>query len=273
MPGTGAFDASPSGCRKYCRAAVRTTIVSWAALGLAPAAIREVVAGALGGWFVVAPFVLAIVLLVVVPYVAFERRFRDGWTKTRTRTVVAGGGSPYRRGPIVAGAVPGAPWFVRAAALTSFSIGQAWLPLASLLAVAVIDAPYVGIGVAMFGVPLVLVLARTWWAGARLLRPDAPSQRAARDAARWLVHVMLPAALASVPLLGYLALRADETPKDGFWLVVACAAGSCVALAHAAFVGRATALAATFLPPAQEREVRATPPLPVWLTRLLERRR
>jgi hypothetical protein len=131
----------------------------------------------------------------------------------------------------------------------------------------------VGLGLAVVLVPVAAVLARTWWAGARLLRPDAASQRSARDAARWLVHVSLPVALASLPLLAYLGLRGDVTPPDGLLLVVACAVTSCVGLGQAALVARATNVAASLLPKPDEQEVHATRPLPLWLDRLLARRR
>ena len=170
------------------------------------------------------------------------------------------------------GADRGAPLLVRVAALASFSIGQVWLPLAAALAIVLVEAPAVGGGLAVLLVPMIVVLARTWWSGARLLRPDAPSQRAARDAARWLVHLTLPVALASVPLLGYLALRADVVQTDGLMLVALCAGASMLGLAHATLVSRATARAATLLHKDEEHDVTQTRTLPAWLERLLARR-
>ena len=240
-------------------------------LGDKPTSLFALFLGAFGGGVLLAPFVVAMLVLVIAPYVAFERRFRDAWTRARKRTAVVGT-SPYRRVTVVTGADRGAPWLVRTAALASLFVGHAWVGLALLLLVVLADAASVGVGLGALLLPLVVVLARTWWSGARLLRPDAPSQRAARHAARWLASVSLPIALASAPLLLYLAARPSPTPIDGVALVALCAASSAVLLGNAALVARATRVAATYLPPDDERAVNATRSLPVWLERLLARR-
>src|SRR5262245_14516418 len=113
------------------------------------------------------------------------------WKRLSTRRMTRGG--PYRRS--VHGVDPQSrgPLVVRAAALSSFFLGGACVPVATMGFAMLVN----GEGWAAVALVPAIVLARVWMAGARLLDPDVESLRSVRNAARLLVHLTLPLAVAS----------------------------------------------------------------------------
>jgi len=209
---------------------------------------------------------LTLLVLVVFPYVAFERRYRRAWRKLATRRAVLKGG-PYRR-TVMGVDPPGrAPLVVRACALACFLLGGGCVPVATIGFSMLVGAQVWGLLVL---VPAV-VLARVWIAGARVLEPDVDALRSVRTAARWLVHLSLPCMIASLPL--WLFVAVIESYREGAQLIVALGAASIVGLAHAALLARATNAAARLLPEDDERDVLVTLAIPSWMNRVLLKRR
>jgi hypothetical protein len=116
-----------------------------------------------------------------------------------------------------------------------------------------------------------LVLLRLWVAGMRLLEPDVESLRSVRDAARVLVHVSFPLALASIPLsvffVGFPVLA-----HEGVALVLALGMFSLVCLAECALLARATTAAARLMPDEAGDRVRAALAIPEWMHRVIARK-
>lgn len=222
----------------------------------------------LAGGLVLVPALLGVVPLVVfvvLPYAAFERRHRKAWRKLAVRR--AGFGGPYRRAAVNVAHGARAPALVRFAALTCFFLGAGTVPFATAAVAALVAGHGAGLALAAPAA----VLLRLWIAGARLLEPDARALRSARAAARWLVHATFLLAAASIPLWLYLAL-VPGVPADGADLVAAAAAAALVGVAECVLLARATAAAARLLPEDDARAVQATPVVPAWMNKLLARK-
>lgn len=208
---------------------------------------------------------LILLLLVALPYSAFERRHRAAWRRLVARRAAHGG--PYRRSLVLASGSKRAPFVVRAAALSCFFLGAASVPVsvAALSTIVFGDAT----GAVLF-IPA-LVLLRLWFAGGRLLEPDVDALRSVRTAARWLVHASLPLALASVPL-SFLVGAFPEAQREGVLLVLVLGAFSLVCLAECALLARASTVAARFLPTEAGDRVRATLAIPAWMHKVIARK-
>ncbi len=217
-----------------------------------------------------------VLLLVVLPYSAFERRHRAAWRKLATRRAARGG--PYRRScersehvsvSLLLGVDPpkSAPLIVRAAALSCFSLGAGCVPVSAIALSMIVLGDAIGIAVL---IPA-LVLLRLWGAGMRLLEPDVDSLRSVRTAARWLVHASLPLALASVPLSFFVGVF-PAAQREGVMLVLALGAFSLLCLAECALLARASSAAARCLPDEAGDRVRRTLAIPAWMHRVIARK-
>jgi hypothetical protein len=207
---------------------------------------------------------LTILVLVALPYVVFERRHRSAWRKLAMRQSTARGG-PYRRSVVGVDFPKRAPLIVRFAALSSFFIGSACVPLATMAFATLVAGEAWVLAVLL---PPAVVLARLWIAGAHLLDPDVDALQSVRNAARGLVHLSLPVFLASVPLWLLLSIAT----QDGAELLVALGIASLFGLGHSRLLARATTSAAHVLPEEAERRVLVTRTIPSWMYKVLQRK-
>ncbi len=119
----------------------------------------------------------------LLPFWVLERRFRVFWAGLPLERVTVRA-APYRGARVIPGHTQRAPALVRWAALSSFFMGQMFIPGILLGLVGLM-----AMGVGLISIPGLIIAARLWAAGVHLLKGTPESIGKARSAARWSVQL------------------------------------------------------------------------------------